>query len=100
MLHSHKHINKIHKKKRKQKQHHIVLAASVVYPLSTLPQIYEVFHNQSAANLSVLTYIFYVVFSCIFLVYGLSERLKPIILLQSMWLSMYTILLIGIFMYI
>lgn len=99
MHHSHKHLHKISAKKNKKKSHWIVLISSVIYPLTTLPQIIIIFQNQSAANISLVMYMFYIFFALIFLSYGITEKLKPVIVLQSLWLVMYSCVLIGILLY-
>ena len=99
MHHSHKHIDKLHKSSKKNAFHYIVLASSVIYPLSTIPQIVNIFSSESAENISLTTYIFYMIFTIIFLSYGFSEKLKPIIVLQSLWFLMYGSVLVGIFIY-
>lgn len=98
MLHSHKHIAKIHKRKKGPWQY-IVLFCSVFYPLSTLPQVIEIYANKAAQNVSLETYLFYTVFSIIFLAYGISEKLKPIITLQALWLVVYCLVIVGILIY-
>lgn len=99
MLHNHKHIAKVSSKKPKKPKHYVVLVASVLFPFTTMPQVFEIFNNQSADNVSLLTYLLYVVFSFIFLGYGIKERLIPIIVLQSLWLVMYSLVIAGILIY-
>ena len=76
-----------------------MLISSIVYPLTTLPQIYVIFQNQSATNLSLFTYTSYLFFTVIFLSYGISEKLKPIIILQSLWFVMFSCVVAGILLY-
>jgi uncharacterized protein with PQ loop repeat len=99
MHHSHKHLHKVAKKKNKKTRENIVLAVSVIYPLTTLGQVAEIFKNQSAANISLHTYALYIFFTLILLWYGVAEKLKPIIVLQALWLVMYSAVLVGIFLY-
>ena len=99
MLHSHKHISKISKKKNKEPKHHLVLLASIVYPLTTIGQVIEIFKNQSAENVSLITYLLYIFFTFVFLGYGVREKLPPIIVLQSLWLVMYSLVTLGIVLY-
>lgn len=99
MLHSHKHLSSISSNRSKNPRHYIVLIASVIYPLTTIPQIIEIFNNKSSTNISVSTYALYLFFTIIFLVYGIKEKLVPIIVLQSLWLVMYGVVTIGIILY-
>ena len=99
MHHSHKHLSKLAEKRNKRFRDRIVLIVSVIYPLTTSGQVFEIFKNQSADNISLITYVLYIFFTGILLWYGLAEKLKPIIILQSLWLVMYTAVLVGILLY-
>ncbi len=99
MHHSHKHIAHIHKKQNKKPQHLVVLAASVLYPLTTLPQVYLIYTNHSAEDVSLSMYVMYVLFAFVFLYYGISEKLRPVIVLQLLWIVMYVPVLVGILLY-
>lgn len=99
MRHSPKHLAELHKKRHKKAEHKLVLAASVIYPLTTIPQIYEIFSAQSAGNVSLATYAGYMLFAFIFLYYGVSEKLQPVIVLQVLWIIMYVPVVIGILLY-
>ena len=99
MLHSPKHIHKLHTKKKKKASDLIILLASIVYPLTTLPQVFEIFDNRSATNISLLTYVMYMFFTIVFFTYGVRERLMPIIVLQSLWFIMYGLIVLGILIF-
>lgn len=99
MINQHQHIGNIHKKRKKRPKHYVVLASSIIYPLSTSPQIVEIFRKKSAVNVSLITFLLYLFFTFVFLSYGVSEKLKPIIVLQSLWLAMYSIVIVGIVLY-
>lgn len=75
------------------------LIAGVVQPLITLPQIITIYSNQSAADVSLLTWLGYLVFGIIFLVYGIVFNLKPIWIGQIIWVTMQTIIVFGILLY-
>lgn len=75
------------------------LAAGIVQPLITLPQILTIYGNQSAKDVSSLTWVGYLTFGIIFLVYGIAFKLKPIWVGQVIWVSMQTIMVIGILTY-
>ena len=54
------------------------LIAGIIQPLITIPQIITIYGNQSAADVSLLTWLGYLFFGITFLVYGLVFKLKPI----------------------
>lgn len=77
----------------------IVLICSVVYPLTSVPQIVKVFSSHSAHDLSLLSWLLYAVLEAIFLIYAIQKRLVPIIIQDALWLLVYIILVIAILLY-
>lgn len=75
------------------------LIAGIIQPLITLPQIIDIYGNQSAEDVSLLTWLGYLVFGVIFLVYGFAFNLKPIWVGQIIWLTMQSIIVVGILIY-
>ena len=75
------------------------LIAVIVQPLITLPQIIAIYGNQSAKDVSLITWVGYLIFGVIFLIYGLAFRLKPIWIGQLIWVTMQTVIVVGILMY-
>lgn len=75
------------------------LVAGIIQPLITLPQIIAIYSNQNAENVSLLTWVGYLIFGVIFLVYGIVYKLKPIYIGQSFWVTMEIIMVVGILIY-
>lgn len=99
MQYSHKQLKEIAKNRKKALRNKIIIGTTVVYPLTTLGQVIEIFKNQSASNVSLPTYSLYLFFTLILLWYGVAEKLKPIIVLQSLWFVMYGLVFIGLLLY-
>jgi uncharacterized protein with PQ loop repeat len=95
------HVMHAHKKQTipKTTGHKFIYVASVAYPLTTIPQIVKIYGNQSAQDLSLLSWCLYMFFALVFLSYGLHQKLKPIILLESLWVATYTVVIVGILLY-
>lgn len=87
--------NKIYK----ERVENFALIAGIVQPLITLPQIIAIYSNQSAQDVSLLTWLGYLIFGIIFLIYGLVFNLKPIWIGQIIWVTMQLIIVIGILIY-
>lgn len=85
--------------KNKQRIESLALTAGIVQPLITLPQIIAIYGNQSAQDVSLMTWVGYLVFGVTFLVYGIVFHLKPIWVGQIIWVTMQTITVIGILLY-
>ena len=83
----------------KKKIENIALIAGIIQPLITLPQIITIYGNQSAEDVSLLTWLGYLFFGIVFLLYGLTFKLKPIWIGQIIWVSMQSITVIGILLY-
>lgn len=75
------------------------LVAGVLQPLFTLPQIIKIYSNQSAQDVSIVTWVGFLIFAIIFLVYGIAYKLRPIIVTQIIWVTMQTIMIFGILKY-
>lgn len=85
--------------KNKKRVELFALIAGIAQPLITLPQILTIYGNQSAGDVSLLTWLGYLFFGITFLVYGFVFKLKPIWVGQIIWVSMQLITVIGILLY-
>lgn len=85
--------------KYKKRVESFALLAGIAQPLSTLPQIIAIYGNQSANDVSLLTWVGYLIFGIIFLVYGAVFKLKPIWIGQIIWVAMESITVVGILLY-
>ncbi len=77
----------------------VALAAGILQPLITLPQIVQIYSNQSAQDVSLATWLGYLVFGVIFLIYGYIFKLRPIFYGQILWVTMQCVTVIGILLY-
>lgn len=75
------------------------LIAGIIQPLITIPQIVTIYGNQSAADVSLLTWLGYLFFGVTFLVYGIVFNLKPIWIGQIIWVTAQVIVVVGIVLY-
>jgi len=73
----------------------IVLIVSVIYPFSALPQIIAVFSGRTD-GVSLLSWMFFLVCSALFFVYGIRRRVPPMIVSNSIWVFMDALVIIGI----
>ena len=85
--------------KYKKRIEFFTLVAGIVQPLITLPQIVAIYGSHSAGNVSLATWLGYLIFGVTFLVYGLAFNLKPIWIGQIIWVTMQAITVIGILLY-
>jgi uncharacterized protein with PQ loop repeat len=86
----------------KANQRHIemfALIAGIIQPMITLPQIITIYANQSAQDVSLITWGGYTILGLILLMYGITYKLRPIIVGQSIWAVMQTVMVVGILLY-
>lgn len=76
-----------------------MLAVAVIEPLTTIPQIYQIWSHKSAAGVSLITWLFYTLTACIWLVYGIKIKEKPVIISSVMWILAEGLVVLGILIY-
>jgi uncharacterized protein with PQ loop repeat len=72
-----------------------IMVAAIIYPLSTVPQIVEVFKG-SVDGVSLTAWSGYILFSLLFLIYGIIHRVKPMMVSNSLWVMVDSIVVAGI----
>ena len=87
------------KKKVGTKFEKFVLAVAIVEPLSTIPQIYDVYTTKDATTLSLLSWVLFASASVTWLIYGLKIKNVPLIASSILWVSTEILLILGIFLY-
>ncbi len=90
ILHEH-----IAKKRRTSFFDDIITAAAIIYPLMAVPQIIEVFSGNTE-GVSLIPWIAFTLFSALFLAYGIVNKLRPIIITDSLWVVINGLVVAGI----
>jgi uncharacterized protein with PQ loop repeat len=83
------------KKKRITLFDKFIMVAAVCYPLTTVPQITEVFKGNTE-GVSVTTWGGYIIFSFLFLIYGLIHKVKPMIVSNGLWVIVNSLVAVGV----
>lgn len=73
-----------------------MLIVAIFEPLMTIPQIIDIYSHPGEGHISVLTWVLYAVASLMWLVYGLYNHNKPLILTGVLWLIMEILVIAGI----
>ena len=106
--HHHQHVRKRLSKKLAPFPHPIrwkrqldraILILGVGNVFATFPQLYEIYSNQDAGNISIITWGYYTVFSTITFLYGVVHKEKPIIITYLMGAVLYAAITIGAIIY-
>jgi len=77
----HRHIDK---KRTLQTFDKLMLAIAFVYPITGIPQAIEVFSG-NVEGVSVVSWLGFLLFVSIFLVYSVIHKIKPMIITYIMW---------------
>lgn len=72
-----------------------MMFAGVVYPLSTTPQVIEVFKGNTD-GVSLASWAVYMVFSVLFSTYGYLHKIKLMFMTNILWFIMQGLVVIGI----
>lgn len=71
----------------------------VIAPLSTVPQIIQIYTTQSAEDLNLGTWGLFVAFAFFWLLYGIANRALPLIITNAIWLVSYVVVIVGAAIY-
>ena len=67
----------------------------IIAPLSTVPQIIQIYTTRSAEDLNLGTWGLFLAFTVFWLLYGIVNRARPLIITNSIWLVSYVVVIIG-----
>lgn len=71
------------------------MVASLMYPLSGIPQLISVYHGE-VEGVSILSWLAFSFFSFLFLLYGIYHKIKPMIIVNLLWFVIDVAIVIGI----
>jgi uncharacterized protein with PQ loop repeat len=77
----------------------LIYLAAIVYPLTTIPQIMDIYIKKSSGNVSLATWLMYDLFTFVFLWYAIEKKLKPLIIEYCLWIIAQSIVVVGILLY-
>ena len=100
----HKHERR-HAPKRRRKSKYIVFLdkltfiVGVIGPFTVIPQIYEIFTTQTAANVSLVTWLLIFIVTFPWILYGIAHKEKSIIVSFILWEIANLLVVIGVLLY-
>ena len=71
--------------------------AAIIAPLSTIPQILDIFRTRDVSGVSLLTWGMYAFIPIFWLLYGFLHKDKFIIINNILWMIVSSIVVVGIF---
>lgn len=81
---------------KKQSFDIFILVFALIEPITTLPQIYQVWSRHNVSGVSLVTWIFFTLAANVWLIYGIRIKDKPIIISSAMWVLTQGLVVIGI----
>jgi uncharacterized protein with PQ loop repeat len=92
------------KQRRNNNQSHQIVGymmylTAVIMPLTTAPQILQLYTTRVSTGLSLAMWMMYLVFGLVPLVYGIVNRLRPIVITNLLWTAVDLIMIAGIIKY-
>jgi uncharacterized protein with PQ loop repeat len=97
--HKHHNLPHIHLKKSRDPFDYVVYAFSFITPLFELPQLWEIYSNHSAENVSLTTWVFFCVDNLVWMIYGFRKKEWPIFLTSAIYQVFEVAIVIGILLY-
>jgi uncharacterized protein with PQ loop repeat len=85
--------------KKKEAFDYLVYFFMIATPLFEIPQAYAIWSNKSAESVSVFTWVFFFFASMVWLTYAIKHKLKPLIVMYSMYLLVEATIVLGIIKY-
>ena len=92
-------IKKLTRKQQKQIIKRSVLAIAIIEPAMTLPQIFEIWVKRQVEGVSSLTWGLYIGAACIWLLYGIQLKNKPLIISSTLWIITEILVVMGVVFY-
>jgi len=88
-----------HDKKLKRYVDKLVLIVAVLAPVMALPQVFKIWIEKNASGVSLVTWITLLIFSFVWLGYGILHKEKPIITTSVLWIFVQILIVVGILRY-
>jgi len=77
----------------------LVAVMAIAGPLFGLPQVIGIFVSHDASSIALWSWVGFSCYSLVFLWYGIVNKLKPVIIAQVMWLTIYSLVITGTLLY-
>lgn len=95
----HPHVSRLRKKQPKTSFDFVVYFFTVATPLFELPQAIAIYNSKSAVNVSIWTWLFFLVADVVWIGYALRHKIRPLVVMYSFYLVVELSIVVGILMY-
>jgi len=101
--HGHHHRLHLRKKREKGKTQRImdrmIYFAGIAGPVMTLPQVFKIWFEKSAAGVALETWMTYLLLSVIWISYGILHKEKPLIIMYASYFIINISIIVGVVLY-
>ena len=73
----------------------VIIVSAFIYPLSGISQVVEVFRGNTA-GVSAWSWMGFMGFSILFLIYGIKNNVRPMMITNSIWIIVDGLIIIGV----
>ncbi|GAC1501863.1 MAG: hypothetical protein NVS1B10_06300 [Candidatus Saccharimonadales bacterium] len=77
----------------------LMLAVAIFEPITTLPQIYEIWVKKMTAGVSLATWFFYTLTAMIWFIYGLKIKDRPVTISSLLWIISEGFVVLGLLIF-
>ena len=67
--------------------------------IMSIPQITTIWVGKTSAGISVITWIFYLIGSIFWMIYGIAHKSKPIMITYVLWIIVNSLIILGALIY-
>lgn len=77
----------------------VAIAAGIIGPIMTIPQIWQIYYFQHAADVSALSWMSYAILDIPFILYGIIHKNKMILVTYILWFIVNVTVVVGVVIY-
>jgi hypothetical protein len=93
-------ISRRHKKSPKNPAiNKMIYFVSLAYPATAIPQLVKVYTTHNVESLALVSWLLYVAFGLIYLIYAISQRIKPLVIEGALWVGIYVLMVVAIIIF-
>ncbi len=88
-------------KKSKQNQpiNKLIYFVALAYPATAIPQLIKVYTTHNVQSLALTTWLLYVLFGVIFLLYAITKGIRPLVIEGALWVGVYILMVVAIILF-
>ena len=100
MLMTKHNMSRKHKKSTQNRTiNKLIYFVSLAYPATAIPQLVKVYTTHNVESLALISWLLYVTFGLIYLIYAITQRIRPLIIEGALWVGIYVLMVIAIIIY-